>query len=275
MSNPSRAMIALLAGIAWLGCLGATPGPRGTPPRSEYKAPDVPYLSPEEEELREQYMPRNERFARQREIAQAQAEALEKVTDRESRLPELNAWMRRLDGRFRLGGEVKVWWEGRYLISEVSGVADCAAIGEGPGMQCFFNADWPITDPRKSSRAPFGMIEAPFPTEALRTFNPAVLVLGVDPKLLEVRAMLVTHDTVTHSWAGMVTANKLTAGRVGGCLEAKEGRPEFRCISRLEITAGPDSDMVLRFVGSANIAFTLHPDPDAEPETPMKTKKFR
>lgn len=272
MSSASRAMPVLLAGIALLACLGATPGPRGAPPGSEYTAPDVPGIPADEKEqlLRERLLSRNERIARQRDRARARAEALEKVTDREARLPELNAWMRRMEGRFRLGGEVVTSSYKGLITTGVSGVADCTAIGGGPGMHCILNATWPVIDPRPTPR---GRIQEPFPSEAMRTFNPAVLVLGVDPKLLEVRAMLVTDDTVTHSWAGLLAGDTLAADRVDGCIEQRDQRlADHRCITTLIISAAPDSEVEILLIGPAGIRFRLQRDPDAEPEKPMKSR---
>lgn len=277
MNGAARSIRAAVAVAAFVACLGASPGPRGPQPKSEYEAPERPALAREDRQRLSTLtrMSLNERISQERELAVERLEALEKVTDRSLRLAELDVWMRRTHGRFRVEGTVEARVPSRVpgvvltRTGKIVGVADCAGIGEGPGVQCILNATWPVID---SFGGPVRS-----PTDALRTFNPALLVFGIDPKLLEVRAMLVTDDTMTHTWAGLLEESTLTARRIIGCRELSgNGIPDLRCISELQVTAEPDSEVVsLQFRAGATFRFAMHRDADARPEKPMKTRKGR
>lgn len=220
-----------------------------------------------------------DRLERDRARALESASLLEKVTDRPSRLAELGAWARRFHGRFRIEGQVESTggFPRRPITGKISGIAECAGIGDGPGVQCALSATWPIID-SAGVPASFPVILPPSPSEALRTFNPALLVLGIDPKLLEVRVMLVTSDTLTHSWAGVMVADTLEAVRLTACRGLSEvDRPDPRCIHSVQLRPGQDSGTVhMDFLGDPiRIRFVMHRDPDARPEKPMKTRKSR
>jgi hypothetical protein len=216
---------------------------------------------------------------RDRARALESARLLEKVTDRPSRLAELEVWASRFHGRFRIEGEIESTggFPRRPTTGKIRGIAECAGIGDGPGVQCALSATWPIID---SANVPASLpvILPPSPSEALRTFNPAVLVFGIDPKLLEVRVMLVTSDTLTHSWAGVLVADTLDAVRVTPCRELSEvDRLDARCIRSVQLRPGQDSGIIhMDFIGNPlRIRFVMHRDPDAGLEKPLKTRKSR
>jgi hypothetical protein len=283
MKSPARAMRVLLAGVAMVAGLGAVPGPRGNAPKVGYEDMPGPPAGPAGSPRRSLLLD-NEGIRIQREEALQGAIALEKTTDRAARLAELDAWTQRIHGRFRIEGEVQsqvasgpeAGFATRLRKGRISGVADCAGIGEGPGLQCILNATWPVID-ALSMPAGVNMILPRSPTESLRTFGPALLVLGVDRKLLEVTALLVTDDTMTHSWAGQLVGNTLTAGRLTGCPQASgNGVRDTRCLLSLQVTAEPGSDVVsLHFRGGALFGLELRRDPQAVPEKPVKTRKVR
>lgn len=207
------------------------------------------------------------------------ARSLERITDRPSRLAELGAWAMRFHGRFRIEGEVESTggFPPRKVTGRISGIADCTGIGVGPGVQCALNATWPVID-TSGAPASFTQILPPSPSEAMRTFNPAMLVFGIDPKLLEVRVMLVTSDTLTHSWAGVMIADTLEAVRLTACRGLSEvDRLDPRCIHSVQLRPGQGSGTVqLDFLGDPiKIRFVMHRDPGARPEKPMKTRKSR
>lgn len=219
-------------------------------------------------------MSRNERLEQQR------AEALEHVLDdaaRATKLAETETWIRRIPGRFRIEGRVERVGRGGPVGAKVSGVADCARVGEGVGVQCIFNAVWPVIDGSSASfnQLMTGPIPTPSPSEAIRTFQPALLVLGLDPTLAEVRALLVTDDSIAHTWAGRVAANTLSATRLTGCRDfpATES-PDPRCFQPLELTAEPDSDVVtivLR-IGGITLRIAMRRDAEARAEKKMKVR---
>lgn len=221
-----------------------------------------------------QRMSRNEVFELQR------AQALEVVLDdatRATRLAETETWIRRIPGRFRIEGRVERMGAGGPVGGKVSGVADCAGVGEGVGVQCIFNAMWPIIDASFPSAGALmnGPIPKPSPSEALRSFRPALLVLGLDPALAEVRALLVTDDSIAHTWAGRLTANTLRANRLTGCREfPASDPPDPRCFQPLELIAEPDSDIVTIILRSAGITLriAMRRDAEARAEKPMKVR---
>jgi hypothetical protein len=202
--------------------------------------------------------------------------ALEEVLDdatRAAKLAELKIWIKRIPGRFRIAGQVS----NLRSKGKIRGFADCASVGEGFGVQCIFNASWPVIDAAESGFQALmeGPIPRPSPSEALRSFHPALMVLGLDPTLAEVQAVLVTDDSLAHTWAGRLNGNTLRALRLTGCRDvppATPGRvppepPDHRCFQPLEITAEPESEIVTIVLRSAGVTITLamHRDPDAQP----------
>jgi hypothetical protein len=90
------------------------------------------------------------------------------------------------------------------------------------------------------------------------TFRPALLVLGIDQALAEVRALLVTDDSIAHTWAGRVTASTLRANRLTGCRDIPPPDfPDVRCFQPLELIAEPESEIVTIVLRSAGITITL------------------
>jgi hypothetical protein len=215
-------------------------------------------------------MTRNELFEQQR------ARALEEVLDdaaRASKVAETETWIRRIPGRFHIEGRVERMGPGGLIAGKIRGVADCAGVGEGVGVQCIFNASWPIIDASSSPIGGGGGIPTPSPSEAIRAFHPALLVLGLDPALAEVRALLVTDDSIAHTWAGRLTANTLRANRLTGCRDFPAASPpDFRCFQPLELIAEPDSEMVTIILRSAGITLRIAMRRDAEARAEKKMK---
>jgi hypothetical protein len=203
---------------------------------------------------------------------------------------EQAAWLGHLVGRFRIGGRVEkrgiVMAEVVSLPSvsipttlegEVNGVADCAAVGTGAGVHCVFNATWPIIEPITGPASK--TIGPPEPSERVRLLRPAVVVLGLNPDTAEIRASMVTDDSVAHTWAGRLETHTLTARRLTSCFVSQgvtSGSPP-PCYQPLEIVAEPGSGivtMVHRAVG-VTIRLILQRDPAASAEKPMKSKRVR
>lgn len=196
------------------------------------------------------------------------------------------AWLARMVGRFRLGGRV----EGRERVNvgisggppdfvdtivggDISGIADCAAVGNGPGVHCIFNASWPVIE---LTVATIGDRRLPA-SERVMLFQPAVLVVGLNPDTAEVRASMVTDDSIAHTWAGRLEADSLIARRTNNCLGYQAlARPPPPCFQPLEISAGPNGTVT--FVHRANgvtIRLNLQRDPAARAQKPMPANKAR
>jgi hypothetical protein len=272
MTRTSPGVIVLLATVAFLACGSAVAQPHGSSAERETPAKEAPKAR--QDRPRRGFVPPmalNEMLLLQRD--RALEEEFDDAT-RTIKLAELKTWIRRIPGRFRIEGRVEKIGMGGPIGARVSGVADCASVGEGFGVHCIFNATWPIIDtPVISFEALMnGPIPRPPPSEALRSYRPALMVLGLDPALAEVRAVLVTDDSIAHTWAGRLNANTLRASRLTGCREIQP--PDHRCIQPLEIIAEPQSDIITIVLRSAGITIKLamRRDPEARAKKPMKVR---
>jgi hypothetical protein len=216
---------------------------------------------------------------------------------RASKNQEHRALLARLVGRFRLGGRVEksgiitVEIVGQRneridttLGGDVSGVADCAAVGKGPGVHCIISAIWPVIEPIEPCTTPGCGMGGPLPaSELTMVFRPAVMVLGLDPDTAEIRASMVTDDSIAHTWTGRLEANTLTARRITSCVSVQQNGliglsgPPTPCFQPLQIVAEPDSDAITMVHSAAGVTIrvSMQRDPAARAEKPMKTKKVR
>jgi hypothetical protein len=217
--------------------------------------------------------------------------ALDAAT-RASKNLEHQAWLARLVGRFRLRGRVEkrgtvaiaiVGQRNEYaettLGGDVSGIADCTAIGAGAGVHCFINATWPVIEPIPPGPALQAMMGPPPASERVMLFTPAAILLGLNPDTAEIRASMVTDDSFAHTWAGRLEANSLTARRITPCMDAQNlpRPPPPPCFQPLELVAEPGSGIVTMVHRAAGVTIKLamQRDPAARAEKPMKTKKAR
>lgn len=185
-------------------------------------------------------------------------------------LAELQSFLRRLPGRFRIEGQIEgdVAYNVQAQINvlqsaKITGVADCRGIGDGVGIDCMINATWPAMDGAVS-----GIRDAESRSQVLNVFRPAVLVLGIDPdpNWLRVRTLLVTADGFSHGGLGYLAGDTIRAHRSGS--ECFRPQPPLHspCFMGIDVAAGPDSSVVaLRLITNSTISITLtlHPDADA------------
>ena len=202
---------------------------------------------------------------------------------------EQRAWLADLVGRFRLDGQVErrgsvpIEVEGgnptygdTVLTGDISGVADCDAVGAGPGIHCIINAAWPIVEP-------LGAIQAtsrpePLPeSERFRVMRPAVVMLGLNPDSAEILGSMVDDESIAHTWAGRLESDTLTARRTNDCLSLLDlDVPPPPCFQPLEILSGPDGVITMvQNAGSVTIRMRLERDPEARAGKPVPTKKVR
>jgi hypothetical protein len=223
-----------------------------------------------------------------------------------ARIAEMQAWLRRLPGRYRIDGHVETPGQvtvqavgaggamndqsmGTLLEGKVSGVVDCASVGDGVGLNCIINASWPVIDVDVAA-----MNSQPTLSEMLNTLRPAMLNIGLNRDPPGIRAQLVTDDSIAHVWAGKLVENAVRADRLTGCKDAALGdTPDQRCLQPLEIIAEPGSEVVTIILRSRplfsppwedipefpksrlTITLTMHRDPAARAEKPMQRKKVR
>jgi hypothetical protein len=221
--------------------------------------------------------------------AQERAESLDPDT-RAQRISEVETWLRRLPGRYRiegrvvggvpienetLGGTQMPSFDMRPVTGPIKGVADCSAIGEGVGVHCIINASWPKIEyeriPDYYSGMPFVAPSVNLtPSERVDTMRPAMVVLGLDADLPGIRLMLIAADSMAQSWTGRLEGASATTRHPESC--GKAG-----CYTHFEITAEPGD--VVSFVFHAGQAITvdltMHRDPDAKTDKPLKPLKAR
>jgi hypothetical protein len=150
---------------------------------------------------------------------------------------------------------------------DVTGVADCTAIGAGAGVQCILTATWPTIDlfippPRYVGPPPL--------TEGLRTLKPAVLVLGLNLDPPGIRAQMVDAESLSHTWVGPLAEGSAWASRVNRSLRGRH-------IHLLQVIAEPGSEIVTLVLRSYSVVITLtmHRDPGAREDQPIKTLRSR
>lgn len=142
----------------------------------------------------------------QRDIARAKVRArvqLESTPEmRATKLADLNAWLKRLQGQFRVTGEI---WNTIYMQcsptggeagirkcygppvappQSFKGVADCVSIGSGPGTHCLFNAGWNVPAPPYLQ-----IIWDPW-------LDPGIMLFGLDPDALGIRYLQVNYWSI-------------------------------------------------------------------------------
>jgi hypothetical protein len=93
------------------------------------------------------------------------------------KLSEMEVWLRRLAGRFRIEG---MRWNASGGRAQVRGTADCFGIGSGPEVTCLISAIW------KSGKENAKDLDQ----TSYFAVRPQVLLFGLDPGAMEIR---VTH----------------------------------------------------------------------------------
>jgi len=159
---------------------------------------------------------------RRAQAAASEAKERERVADpavRAAKLAELEAFLRRLVGRFRYDGEVKLIWgitgtvdpahgcdgKGCYVTKGAQGVADCVGFGNGPGVQCLTHVPWPRF---------FMPVSMPRDPGEIRWRGPyldgAMSLFGIDPDQPGVRFLLVDSQSIAFTELGVLEGNTLT-----------------------------------------------------------------
>jgi hypothetical protein len=98
---------------------------------------------------------------------------------RARKLREMEVWLRRLVGRFRIEGKR---WNASGGRTQVRGTADCFGIGNGPGVSCLISAIWKTG--RETDK------DMNLDQTSYFAVRPQVLLFGLDPGAMEIR---VTH----------------------------------------------------------------------------------
>lgn len=210
---------------------------------------------------------------RERERLEAEQEANMDEATRALRIEEMSTWLRRLPGRYRIKGEARLGLD----IGSVDGIADCAGVGDGPGVNCIINAKWPLLPYLQDP-----MITKPSTHEFLNTMRPSVLVFGMSLDPPRGISLMVMGDSVVLDWSGKLEQDTLH--------QTPDHRCTDRCVGKFNVTAvagselvtfemlvfNPDYDKFDRPDGVwSHITFRMERDPDARPRKPLKALKAR
>lgn len=150
-------------------------------------------------------------------------------TARREKLAEVESWLPRLVGTFRIEGT----YTNRGGRSEIQGTSRCLGLGDGPGVTCLINASWKA--PREAIKSPA------FDSALSNAMQSLVLVLGMDPDSAQVRASLMDQRaTKTHG--------VLVDGEVTFIGEHKTGAPlvDYTWESAF-VAVHPDGGVAMKF----------------------------
>lgn len=100
---------------------------------------------------------------------------------RTRKLAEMDSWLRRLAGTFRIEGTYRNLG-GR---SQVSGSTTCSFIGAGPGLSCAITAAWKA--PKESAKDP------EFDKALHDAMQSLVILFGIDPDASQIRATMMDY----------------------------------------------------------------------------------
>jgi hypothetical protein len=119
--------------------------------------------------------------AQPREVVAVRGEAIETVTDPAA----VAEWLRRLVGSYKLDGAI-----GR---AGIKGKADCIAIGQGPGVQCIFNAIWQEEWDIRTGRPIL-----------LDPLDPSMFLFGMDPSKATLHMLMVIDKGIASGGTGTI-----------------------------------------------------------------------
>ncbi len=174
----------------------------------------------------------------------AQGPAASEVRAR--KLAELEAWLRRLVGRYRIRGVIA---NNMYGVCNqrgsrcfgnfppplpVKGMMDCVAVGSGPGVHCVVNVEWTVPAP-------------PVAQVVHHSWSaPGMLLLSMDPDTLQIRYLQVSDRSIAEEGRGDLKGDVATFRFNDFPFRPQEtGRPGQRsycygCSRRFLITASAD-----------------------------------
>lgn len=172
---------------------------------------------------------------------------------------EADVWQRRLVGRYRVEGMIQVLTPpttessgGDVMLEEtVDGMADCVAVGAGPGVQCVLNIAWLdmfqiIYPSAEGGSDPTGVFNVP---GGVSYMNPSMALFGLDPGSDGMKYLLVDNKGLPEGGLGATTGNRGTfrteCVNAPTLFNAMIPTMTYRTCDRiLRIDARPDSSLV-------------------------------
>jgi hypothetical protein len=171
---------------------------------------------------------------------------------------EMDVWLRRLVGRFQFDGLVHVVSMGDCAplppegsetpppfvsaCAPVEGVADCIAIGTGPGVQCVLNVRW--NDLYDVDFEGGSVTAAP---GAVSYLNPSMALFGLDPGQASINYLLVDNKGLPEGGLGSNTGNQ--AKFETDCVNL-----DVYCQRIIRIEAKPDARVLYKWIDAESVS---------------------
>jgi len=192
-------------------------------------------------------------------------------SDHNQKLAELDAFLRRLTGRFHYDGIAEDPGDYCYVprksrngrqicvpaIREpATGKSDCVGIGEGPGTHCVVNVTWPdFTDPMRRLPGPERSWIPPLPP----ALAPSLVLYGIEPRNPGLRFLQIDSKSIAEAALGSLKGDTATfrtdcANEVSLCkrIIRIEAPPDGRLIRVwIDIESMPGVDGYHRVAGLA------------------------
>jgi hypothetical protein len=183
---------------------------------------------------------------------------------RRQKLAELDAWLQRLVGRFRIEGFAKIFVgintaktciEGApcYSRGPTQGAGDCKRVGTGPGVHCAFNIAFLAGTSELWRPAAGPKWPGPF-------LGGAMVLYGIDTESMRIRFLLVDAKSIAYEAFGILEGDWMTFR--SGCVNDRAGK---LCKQIFRIRAKSDESSVeMRFdkevqnLTTAGYLFALH-----------------
>lgn len=131
------------------------------------------------------------------------------------KLHELETWVGRLAGTFRVNGTVQQHLNSVGLTSRgIDGAMECARIGDGAGVHCvirasFGNTTWSLGGGGGGTATPL---------VTYNTLNPAVLLFAIDPNSVRIKLMLVDDHSIADILSGLLIGDTVQlTSEMKGC----------------------------------------------------------
>jgi hypothetical protein len=174
------------------------------------------------------------------------------------RLSELEVWLRRLVGSYRVDGDVdQLIGADLRGSSRIKGGAVCTAVGDGPGVRCLVDATWapifyiqqpgyPGVEHRSSDSTPANKF----------TLHPSIFLFGLHPETETIRVMEVDDHSIAVE-AGEVIQEDNKLEYVTTCPAI-----DYRAYCRhVRVTAKPGRNAVsieIQVIGGAHFNLLWH-----------------
>lgn len=210
--------------------------------------------------------------------------------DHARKLAELDAFLRRLTGRFQYEGVAEDPGDYCYVprnsrgiplicVSAVrepaKGKSDCVGIGEGPGTHCVVNVTWPdFTDPTRRLPGPGKTWFPPLPP----ALAPSLVLYGIEPRNPGLRLLQIDSKSIAEAALGSLKGDTVTfrtdcANEISACkrIIRIEAPPDGRLIRVwVDIEAMPGIDGYHRVAGLTLSLRRIPQDPGERPPTAQR-----